>query len=145
MRGAGPRGGGRAGRAQQQPREEWTRWTAGGLSHVAFEVLPWPEAATGGILRDLCQVPAAQVVYAITLRRDDPPGEPGRDGSPAARTSARVAVSGLLRVAATPARLADTVQQFTERAEQVGLRLRRLDGTQGPAGYLCAPTGGGSW
>ena len=113
--------------------EEWTSWAAGGLSHVAFEVSRWPANVTAETLRELCQVPAAQVVTAIEVRRA---GGPAPDD---------VAVRVAVRLAAVPARLADAVRALTDRAGQAGLRLRRLDGEQAPAGYFCAPTGGSRW
>jgi hypothetical protein len=51
----------------------------------------------------------------------------------------------VVRVGTAPARLADAAAQLTGRAERAGLRLRRLDGEQAPAGYFCAPTGGSRW
>jgi len=114
--------------------EDWDNWVGGGLAHAAFEVVRWPAtvaAVTAETLRELCQVPAAQVVQSIELRRD------GAEGA--------VAVRAVVRLGAAPPRLADAAAQLTVRAEQAGLRLRRLDGEQAPAGYFCAPTGGSRW
>jgi len=54
-------------------------------------------------------------------------------------------VRAAVRLGAAPSRLADAAAQLTARAQQAGLRLRRLDGEQAPAGYFCAPTGGSRW
>jgi type VII secretion protein EccE len=119
-------------RGADQPVEGWSSWAAGGLAHAAFEVVRWPATAvTAETLRELCQVPAAQVVQSIELRRD------GAQGA--------VVVRAVVRPGAAPPRLADAAGQLTVRAEQAGLRLRRLDGEQAPAGYFCAPTGGSRW
>ena len=118
-------------RDADQPVENWSTWAAGGLAHAAFEVVRWPATATAETLRELCQVPAAQVVQSIELRRD------GAEGA--------VAVRAAVRLGAAPSRLADAAAQLTARAQQAGLRLRRLDGEQAPAGYFCAPTGGSRW
>jgi type VII secretion protein EccE len=117
-RGAGP------------PAEEWASWAAGGLVHVAFEVVRWPATASAETLRELSQVPAAQVVTSMELRR-------------AAR--AAFGVRTVVRLGAVSARLAEATAQLTARAERAGLRLHRLDGEQAPAGYFCAPTGGSRW
>ena len=116
-RGAGP------------PLEEWASFAAGGLVHVAFEVVRWPSTVSAETLRELGQVPAAQVVTSIELRR----------------AGDAFGVRAVVRLGAVPARLAEATAQLTARAEQTGLRLRRLDGEQAPAGYFCAPTGGSPW
>jgi type VII secretion protein EccE len=131
------------GRGTEQPVEEWDAWTAGGLAHAAFEVVRWPATVAAETLRELCQVPAAQVVTAIELRRDGS-GESRADRA-AREAGAGFAIRAVLRVGAVPARLADAARQLTARAGQAGMRLRRLDGEQAPAGYFCAPTGGSRW
>jgi type VII secretion protein EccE len=118
-------------RGAAPPTEEWASWTAGGLVHVAFEVVRWPVTVSAATLRELCQVPAAEVVTSIELRR-------------AARDAA-FAVRAVVRLGAVPALLTEATAQLTARAEQSGLGLRRLDGEQAPAGYFCAPTGGSRW
>jgi type VII secretion protein EccE len=117
------------GRGADQPVEDWAVLAVGGLAHAAFEIVGWPATATAETLRELCQVPAAQVVQSIELRR----------------AGAQFAVRAALRPGAAPARLADATAQLTARAEQAGWRLRRLDGEQAPAAYHCAPTGGSRW
>jgi len=138
-------------RGADQPAEAWDAWTAGGLAHAAVAVVRWPGTASAETVRELCQVPAAQVVAAIELRRAEAGGsraaraarEAGAGGSRGA--GAGFAVRAVLRVGTAPGRLADAVAQVTARAERAGLRLRRLDGEQAPAGYFCAPTGGSRW
>jgi type VII secretion protein EccE len=123
--------------------EEWATWSAGGLTHVAFEVDRWPATLTADTVREVCQVPAAQVVSSIELRRDGA-GDPRAARAPHGPAGA-VAVRAAVRIGAVPARLGDAVAELTGRAAQAGLRLRRLDGDQAPAGYFCAPTGGSRW
>ncbi|HEV7712375.1 MAG TPA: type VII secretion protein EccE [Asanoa sp.] len=123
------------------PAEDWTTFYAGGLHHLAFEVqgLPPREAPLSSLLRS----PAAQVVLSLELRptiarRDDARVSGQPSGGPVlART--------VVRMAAPAARLPEAARTLAGRAGQLGLKLRRLDGLQGPAAYATAPTGGGSW
>ncbi|SNT45481.1 type VII secretion protein EccE [Asanoa hainanensis] len=107
--------------------EDWTTFSAAGLHHLAFEVhgLPPREAPLSTLLR----TPAAQVVLSVELR----PRE--GNGSVLART--------VVRMAAPAPNLPDAARTLSGRADQLGLKLRRLDGWQGPAAYASAPTGGG--
>ncbi|GIF76383.1 type VII secretion protein EccE [Asanoa siamensis] len=118
---------------QEPPAEDWTTFYAAGLHHLAFEVqgLPPREAPLSALLR----APAAQVVLSVDLRP-----RPGRDddrGPVLART--------VVRMSAPAPQLPDLARTLSGRASQLGLRLRRLDGLQGPAAYASAPTGGGAW
>jgi len=117
------------------PGEDWTTFHAAGLHHLAFEVhgLPPREAPLSSLLR----TPAAQVVLSVEMR---PPGR--RDDAPA---DGPVLARTVVRLAAPAARLPEAARTMAGRARQIGLRLRRLDGWQGPAAYAAAPTGGGPW
>ncbi|GIJ49685.1 hypothetical protein Val02_65710 [Virgisporangium aliadipatigenens] len=119
-------------------REEWTSWTSGGLVDVAFEVAEWPTRDAGS-LADLLHTPAARMVCALELRPVPrrTPADPGSGGG--------VLVRGTVRVGALPPRLPDSVRALTERADDLGIKLRRLDGWHAPAAYASAPTGGGPW
>ncbi len=115
------------------PGEDWTTFYAGGLHHLAFEVhgLPPREAPLSTLLR----APAAQVVLSVDLR---PRGSAQQPGGPVlART--------VVRMAAPANNLPEAARTLSGRAGQLGLKLRRLDGWQGPAAYATAPTGGGPW
>ncbi|GIF59036.1 type VII secretion protein EccE [Asanoa iriomotensis] len=121
-------------RDDRLPGEDWTTFHAAGLHHLAFEVqgLPPREAPLSSLLR----APAAQVVLSVELR----PRQARRDDAGGPVLSRTV-----VRMAAPAPRLPEVARLLSGRAGQLGLRLRRLDGWQGPAAYATAPTGGGPW
>jgi type VII secretion protein EccE len=110
--------------------ESWAAWRAGGLSHVTFTVPDWPKDPSPDLLAKLSLIPAFAVSVAIALRSH---GD-------------RVALLGLIRVVAPPARMRAAIHQLGKTADGFGMRLRRLDGDQARAAYATAPTGvGGIW
>jgi len=110
-----------------QPKERWSAWSAAGLTHVCFTVTGWPAEPGRELVRQLSQVPAFAVAMAMILR---PYGE-------------RAGLLGIVRVAAPHDRLRGATRQLNRTAGRLGLRLRRLDGEQGPGVYATTPTGGG--
>ncbi|MDG4821985.1 type VII secretion protein EccE [Asanoa sp. WMMD1127] len=118
-------------RDDSAPAEDWTTFYASGLHHLAFEVqgLPPREAPLSSLLR----APAAQMVLSVEMR---PRSERGQ---------AAVLTRTVVRMAAPAPRLPEVARTLAGHAGQLGLKLRRLDGWQGPAAYASAPTGGGPW
>jgi type VII secretion protein EccE len=108
-------------------RERWANWSAGGLTHVAFSISNWPREPQPDLVNQLCALPAFAVGLAIVLR---PHGE-------------RVGLLGIVRVAAPRDQLRAALRQLDANARRLGLRLRRLDGEQGPGVLATAPTGAG--
>jgi type VII secretion protein EccE len=109
------------------PRERWTTWSVGGMTHACFTVTHWPQEPSADLVRQLAQVPGFAVAVSMILR---PYGE-------------RAGLLGLVRVSAPNDRLRVAVRQLNRVAGRLGLRLRRLDGEQGPGVYATTPTGGG--
>jgi type VII secretion protein EccE len=109
------------------PRERWSSWSVGGMTHACFTVSRWSQEPGAELVRQLAQVPGFAVAVAMILR---PYGE-------------RAGLLGLVRVSAPNDGLRVAVRQLNRQAGRVGLRLRRLDGEHGPGVYATAPTGGG--
>ena len=116
------------------PAEDWTTFHAGGLHHLAFEVqgLPPREAPLSTLLR-VRRPP--RWCSRVDLRP--------RGSGPAGRRP--VLARTVVRMAAPAPSLPEAARTLSGRAGQLGLKLRRLDGWQGPAAYASAPTGGGPW
>ncbi|QSB15314.1 hypothetical protein JQS43_02825 [Natronosporangium hydrolyticum] len=125
--------------------ERWRWWSSGRLAHRSFWLRSWPTPEAGTtILAYLSDLPAAG-------RR--PGAEPP---DPAATTEVNVALTleprdgdgvdlrALVRLAATPERLATLSDRAEALAEQLGAGLFPLDGEQALAVYGSAPTGGGA-
>ncbi|GAA0726631.1 hypothetical protein Drose_12110 [Dactylosporangium roseum] len=111
------------------PREDWTAWRSGELSHAAFWLRGWPRMQdTPAVLDWLTSMPSASSGVSITLTRDD----------------TGLAVRCLLRVSAAGDALEPTVRAVSEAAGAMQAEIVRLDGEHGPAVYACAPTGGGA-
>jgi type VII secretion protein EccE len=109
------------------PRERWSSWSVGGMTHACFTVTHWAQDPSADLVRQLAQVPGFGVAVAMILR---PYGE-------------RAGLLGLVRVSAPSDRLRVAVRQLNRVAGRLGLRLRRLDGEHGPGVYATTPTGGG--
>jgi type VII secretion protein EccE len=108
------------------PRERWTTWSAGGLTHACFTVTHWASEPSPELVRQLGQVPAFAVAVAMILR---PYGE-------------QAGLLGIVRVTAPHDKLRGAARQLNRVAGRLGLRLRRLDGEQAPGVYATMPTGG---
>jgi hypothetical protein len=109
---------------------------------VAFEVVGWPGHDGAGPLGALSRTPAARVVCSLEIRPRSArsPASAERAGAAGA---AMVSIRAVVRVAAVPTQVQESVEALTARATELGVRLRRLDGWHAPAAYASAPTGGG--
>ncbi|MGI5247403.1 type VII secretion protein EccE [Dactylosporangium sp. CA-139066] len=112
-----------------RPREEWTAWRSGELSHNGLWLKTWPRLPdTTALLERLLAMPSTSSAASLTLTREG-------DG---------LAARCVLRVAATASALEPSVRAIEEAAAAANAELVRLDGEHGPAVYACAPTGGGA-
>lgn len=121
--------------------EDWNHWYADGLRHVAYRITKWPTDAaslhrTGDALSG---VPAAFVTVSTVVTA----GTNGKVNPDGRVTGRQLAVDGIVRLALDQSSWESAQNQLLNVADQLGVRLQRLDGEHGPAAYASAPTGGG--
>ncbi|SFF21203.1 type VII secretion protein EccE [Actinoplanes philippinensis] len=104
--------------------EVWTGWQAAGLAHAGLVLTRWPAHRPDELFAALTGLPADLVNVTITMR-------PAGSG---------VETRCVVRVAARPDALPETVTQAFALADRAGGRLQRLDGRHGPAVWATAPT-----
>jgi type VII secretion protein EccE len=121
--------------------EEWNHWYADGLRHVAYRITKWPsDAASLHRTADaLAGVPAAFVTVSTVVTA----GTNGKVNPDGRVTGRQLAVDAIVRLALDQASWESAQNQLLNVADQLGVRLQRLDGEHGPAAYASAPTGGG--
>ncbi|THV42429.1 type VII secretion protein EccE [Glycomyces buryatensis] len=121
--------------------EDWTHWYADGLRHVSFRITKWPTDANNlyRTVDALSGVPAAFVTVS-TLVTAGTSGKVNPDGRVTGR---QLAVDSVVRLALDQTAWESAQNQLLNVADQLGVRLQRLDGEHGPAAYASAPTGGG--
>ncbi|WP_327004214.1 type VII secretion protein EccE [Dactylosporangium sp. NBC_01737] len=108
-------------------RERWQGWLAAGRQQIAFEVEHWPVPFDPAAVQALMTIPAGQLVVSVV----------------AARRGTEIGLRTVVRVIATPERLAAAVGTVREYTKTLGIRLRPMHGQHQPAVYASAPTGGG--
>ncbi len=121
--------------------EEWNHWYADGLRHVAYRITKWPGDAVAlhRTVDALSGVPAAFVTVSIVVTA----GANGKVNPDGRVTGRQLAVDAIVRLALDQASWESAQNQLLNVADQLGVRLQRLDGEHGPAAYASAPTGGG--
>lgn len=112
------------------PRERWTQWQSGNLSHRTFWIRNWPAIRQVPALFDaLFAVPTATTTVSLILDPDPRTG--------------LIELTGLVRVSAPTQELDRTSKTMARAARKAKADLFPLDGEQAPATYASAPTGGG--
>src|SRR5690606_30545012 len=121
--------------------EDWDHWYADGLRHVSYRITKWPADAQAlhRTVDSLSGVPAAFVTVSIVAT----PGTSGKVNPDGRVTGRQLAVDAVVRLALDQASWESAQNQMLNVADQLGVRLQRLDGEHGPAAYASAPTGGG--
>lgn len=112
------------GQPESQVDERWKLWSAAGAVHVCFAIRAWPARPAPDLLDELGRVPAAAVGTAILVAPHGP----------------EVALRVLVRVTATPERIAESVRQLRENAARLGVHLVRTDGEHATGVFGTAPT-----
>lgn len=121
--------------------EDWDHWYADGLRHVSYRITKWPADAQAlhRTVDSLSGVPAAFVTVSIVVTA----GTSGKVNPDGRVTGRQLAVDAVVRLALDQASWESAQNQMLNVADQLGVRLQRLDGEHGPAAYASAPTGGG--
>lgn len=121
--------------------EDWDHWYADGLRHVSYRITKWPTDAQAlhRTVDSLSGVPAAFVTVSIVVTA----GTSGKVNPDGRVTGRQLAVDAVVRLALDQASWESAQNQMLNVADQLGVRLQRLDGEHGPAAYASAPTGGG--
>ncbi|MCH7232977.1 type VII secretion protein EccE [Glycomyces sp. L485] len=121
--------------------EDWNHWYADGLRHVAYRITKWPGDAQAlhRTVDSLSGIPAAFVTVSIAVTA----GTSGKVSPDGRVTGRQLAVDAVVRLALDQASWESAQNQMLNVADQLGVRLQRLDGEHGPAAYASAPTGGG--
>jgi type VII secretion protein EccE len=112
------------GQPESQVDERWKLWSAEGAVHVCFAVRAWPAQPAPDLLDQIGRLPAAAVDTAILL----------------APHGSDVTLRALVRVTATPERIAESVRRLRENAARLGVHLVRTDGEHATGVYGTAPT-----
>ena len=115
--------------AASPPREEWSRWTSGETTHVAFVLGGLPPNSLGAFLDELEGAPLLSASVSVLLT---------------AGPEETLAVEALLRIAAHQQSEDEVSEWVKARGSGLGITLRRLDGQQAAGVYAAAPTGGGT-
>lgn len=111
--------------------DRWSGWHAAGFVHVAYAVRGWPGTPSPRLLTELAQVPTAAAIHTAVVLR--PNGSHNNAVAPRLRV--------LLRLAATPDRIAQATRQLHDAARLRKAKLTRLNGEHAAAVYATAPTG----
>ena len=121
--------------------EEWNHWYADGLRHVAYRIVKWPSDAEAlhRTVDSLSGIPATFVTVSIVVTA----GTSGKVNPDGRVTGRQLAVDAVVRLALDQTAWESAQNQLLNVADQLGVRLQRLDGEHGPAAYASAPTGGG--
>ncbi|WP_199039481.1 type VII secretion protein EccE [Glycomyces salinus] len=121
--------------------EEWNHWYADGLRHVSYRIVKWPSDAEAlhRTVDALSGIPAAFVTVSIVVTA----GTSGKVNPDGRVTGRQLAVDAVVRLALDQTAWESAQNQLLNVADQLGVRLQRLDGEHGPAAYASAPTGGG--
>lgn len=121
--------------------EDWDHWYADGLRHVSYRITKWPtdETILKRAVDSLTGVPAAFTTVSTVVT----PGAVGTVSADGRVTGRQLAVETIVRMALDQQTWQAGQTQLLNVADELGVRLERLDGEHGPAAYATAPTGGG--
>ncbi|WP_025272690.1 type VII secretion protein EccE [Haloglycomyces albus] len=121
--------------------EDWDHWYADGLRHVSYRITQWPSdpQSLRQVVDAFAAVPAVYTTVSLIVTGTEG-GQVSADGRV---TGKQLAIDAIVRVALDETSWDSAQNQVLNVADDLGVKLQRFDGEQGPAAYASAPTGGG--
>ncbi|MFC4334811.1 type VII secretion protein EccE [Salininema proteolyticum] len=121
--------------------EAWDHWYADGLRHITYRITKWPKDPDSlqQVVDAFAAVPSVFTTVAMVVTGAQG-GQVSADGRV---TGKQLEIDALVRVALDEGTWESAQNQLLNVADDLGVKLQRFDGEQGPAAYASAPTGGG--